>query len=279
MTQKPSTLPEILKREDFTRELSRAAQISHECQGEAHFIVYLTEDNRIKVNQAIAGVKKLNPIAEMMSEGELTDDHYDHLSPDESSPGYQHEEGKGGHIAQFGRSLIRVHFHPPKGLLIPSPGDISTTNKTRSQNDALSELMCSKDSAFIEYANPIEVVGHIIDDDPNSYQLLAFQGATDKPIDFDHDFTTEVAERLNKISGEDILPRVYAICGFGEHFRNADEFSQFLNSIGLHKSGVFKVSNGNFSDLDRMQMFEPLLRRETLENDDEDDFGEDIDDH
>src|SRR3989344_2735662 len=208
--KKSLRLVDIVKGEDFTRQLYKAAVISHQIQGEAHFLVYLTEENQVKVNEAIAGIKELNPLNKEIPEDELIEGHYDWVSPEDSHPGYQHEANKGGYIELYSSALIRVHFHPPKGSAIPSPGDLGTLNNSRRQNDNIVELCSGNDDKFIEYLNPLEVVGHIRDNNLESYELFVCQEKQDKPIDFDYDFMKRVAKRLNEKSGQDILPGVYA---------------------------------------------------------------------
>ncbi len=260
-------LVEIVRGEDFTREFYRAAVISHEIQGEAHFLVYLTEDNQVKVNEAIAGIKELNPLNRDIPEADLTEDHYDWVSPEDSHPDYQHEPNKGGYIKPYSSALIRVHFHSPKGSVIPSSGDLGTLNNSRRQNDNIVELCGGNGDEFIEYVNPIEIVGHIRGNNPNSYRLFVCQEKPDKPIDFDYDFMTKVSKRLNEKSGQDLLPMVHAMFGFRDYFRDIEEFTQFVNDIGLHTAEVFNVTGQCYSGLNGMKIFQPrLIRREYFED-------------
>jgi hypothetical protein len=252
--KKPLKLVEIVKAEDFTRQLYRAAIISHEIQGEGHFLVYLTEDNQVKVNEAIAGIKELNPFNRNIPKDELTEGHYDWISPEDSNPNYQHEPNKGGYIEPYSSTLIRVHFHPPKASAIPSPGDLGTLNNSRRQNENIAKL-CVGDEKVIEYVNTIEIVGHIRDNNPDCYELFVCQEKPDKPIDF-NDFMRRVAKRLNKKSGENILPEVYAMFGFRQHFEDVDECIRFFNDIGLHTTELFNVTGQDYSVFDGIEIFQ-----------------------
>lgn len=260
--KKSLNLMEIVRREDFIRELDRAAKISHEAQGEGYFFVYLTEDNTIKVNEAIPGLRRINPwCALFKAPEEITEDDYDNFCYPETHSGYQHEKNKGGYIEAYGRTLIHVHFHPPQRLAIPSSNDLKAINEFRKQNENITELVTPNDRS-VKHINPISIIGHIIDN-PHSYELFICQEKTIVPMDFDNEFMKRMEKHLSAYGKDknaiDNQYETFRMFNFDYIFHDTEEFTRFLNDIGLHIAGLFKVTGQDYSDLNKIDMFQPNL--------------------
>ncbi len=254
----PPDLADLVKREDFKAELSRAASISHQVKGEAYFKAYLTSGGEVKVNQATVGIRELHILNRGIPRKQLTEAHYNWVSPDSSNPEGSHEKNKGGHIEPYSVDLVTIHFHPP-GKPIPSPDDFGALNAMRRQNYRIAELCNSNDDSCIQYVNPLELIGCTFGN-PESYGLFAAMERANAPINYD-DFLGRAAESLSKKSGKAYEAVEFHFISWRNEFKDIEEFIDFINRIGLHSSASFQVHGSDFSDLERAKMFQKKFVR------------------
>jgi hypothetical protein len=261
--KKELSLRGILDREDFKRELERAAQISLATGGEAYFDTYLTAAHEIKVNRAMRGIKRLNFLNEGIPPEELTEEHYDHISGTSTNPDCSNDmPGEGCYIEKFGRSLILLHFHPPCVTaispptdVIPSPPDLGVLNDARLQNNNLTDLLDSHEEQYLDNINPLSIIGKVASDSPLGYHLFVSQERPRKPVDF-YGFLSRMAWRINRRCGKYYPGEVYQIVGFGGFYTLAEDFCSDLNSVGMHTAQVVSLKPEDSSRINVSEEFQ-----------------------
>lgn len=184
-------LNEIVQREDFRRELNRAAALSYDYNKESGFCAWTNEKyEKINVNEAVQG-------GDRTIETDLTEEAY-------------HEEGKGCHIPSECYRVVFVHFHPPKDHLRPSPADIKDILEARRINQNLRDFaeelhkeVYDKNNISkgykVKFINPVSITGLV--KKPGEMELLIYQGSTKKTAEIE-DFNKFAADYYNKLYGQ-----------------------------------------------------------------------------
>src|SRR3989344_9547947 len=178
-------LVDIVRGQDFLREIHRAASLSHEHKRETGFNVYCDEQlSQPYVNRAVLG-------HDTSIETDMTQE-------------VKHEPQNGFHIPMYNYRLLGVHFHPPNSNLRPSAPDIKESLNARRVNVNLRESDSQERDVYgdkektkligyeIDFPNPVSMVG-LVRDKPENIELLVYQGTTEDPISFDR-FSKFVAD-------------------------------------------------------------------------------------
>jgi len=182
-------LVDIVRGQDFLREIHRAASLSHEHKRETGFNVYCDEQlSQPYVNRAVLG-------HDTSIETDMTQE-------------VKHEPQNGFHIPMYNYRLLGVHFHPPNSNLRPSAPDIKESLNARRVNVNLRESDSQERDVYgdkektkligyeIDFPNPVSMVG-LVRDKPENIELLVYQGTTEDPISFDR-FSKFVVDFLNE---------------------------------------------------------------------------------
>ena len=206
-------LCKLVEDENFKRELDRGAEISSEGTS-SHFSVYLGKNlESIMINEAVP-VKTPAP-------------------GDESALPMQCELGNGNYAPVGSYTLIRVLFQLPGQSAIPRQSEVEMLSQARSQNDSISEVFDSSSSAYRLYANPVQIIGHVLPENKSTYEIVGFQGVK-RGLNFDG--LIKKAERHFQMQGKHFDRGRLAEFGFGGCFTDPREFVDFMNSTRYYKA-------------------------------------------
>ncbi len=247
-------LVDILKGEDFLREVYRAAQMSYRHNKESGFSIY-TDKHFLhqSVNHAVLGKKYSTP-------SDMTIDH-------------KHKTQKGYYLAPECFRLIDLHFHPPNSHLHPSPGDIYDCLSTRRVNVVLRDSSSQREiyrdheeillrGYEIDYINPVSIIG-LVRDNPKNIELLIYQEITEEPITFEMfcKFVADYCQRL--YGGKKWEPIEIEALGFPTMFRSTKKIIEFLNASAYLQAIEIKIRNGRISnrDLKKLRKFQLIETR------------------
>lgn len=262
-------LANIVRSDDFLREINRAATISYENNKEAGFNIYTDEHlSQSYVNRAVLG--KDHSIETDMTVGPK-----------------KHEPKNGFHIPMFNYRLVHVHFHPPKSDLHPSRSDIweclaasrANVNLRDSSSEFEREVYDDKKETKLigyerDYPNSVSIIG-LVKDDLTNIELLVYQGIIFEQNLFEK-FCEFVADYCENLYGIEYDSFVIELSGFPTRFRSTKRVLEFLNASKCFQAVDVKIKNGQLSDKDwkKLNKFQLIHTRFFSE---EFDFSDDLD--
>ena len=252
-------LVDIVRGQDFLREIHRAASLSYEHKKESGFNVYCDEQlSQPYVNRAVLG--------------------HDHSMETDMTEEAKHEPQNGFHIPMYNYRLATLHFHPPKSHLHPSGCDIHESLEARRVNVNLRDSSSYEREVYedeeeikkigyeIDFPNPVSMIG-LVRDKPENIELLVYQGITEEPITFDK-FSEFVADYCQRLYGGEYEPMsnwlfLFQVFGFPTRFTSTKRVVEFLNDSKYLQAVDVKIRNGKLSDkdLEKLRKFELIQTR------------------